>query len=271
MAAALGNQLGLRGSAGTDVPAKTKPDVTKESKPDAIKEDRTYDLAKLFIWFVFAILAVLVIGSMAVIYKNPTKIIAFQHTKDLLGILLPVLGTWAGTILAFYFTKENFAAASKSSIDLQKALNPVQEKLTSIKATDTMIDISEATKFTLPESAGETKLKELLKEFDGKERLPMLDDQGRVKYVAHRSLIDRFIVKHLGDDAEHTLGVLVKESEMVLTGFGVLSKTATLAEAKALMDNNKDCLDVFVTEDGTKTGKAIGWVTNVIVQEQAQL
>src|SRR5262245_15336751 len=37
-----------------------------------------------------------------------------KNWKDITGILLPVIGTWIGTVLAFYFTKENFEAANRS-------------------------------------------------------------------------------------------------------------------------------------------------------------
>lgn len=274
MTVAVGN-LGLPRKAGADVAAKTKPEVTKEGKPEAATEDRTYDLAQLFTKFVFAIMGVIVLGALVVIGISLWQEGAdsYQNIKDLLSVLLPVLGTWAGTILAFYFTKENFAAASKSNIELHKALNPVQEKLASIMVTDTMINLSEATTLTLAKAENEYKLTELIAALKGKERLPMLDEQGCVKYLAHRSLMDRFIVDHPTDQANHRLATMVADAETLkmLTGFGVLSQTANLAEAKALMDKSKACSDVFITEDGTKTGKALGWVTNVIVQEQAQL
>src|SRR5689334_19846131 len=37
--------------------------------------------------------------------------------KNLLTILLPVLGTWVGTVLAFYFARENLEAAAAATAD----------------------------------------------------------------------------------------------------------------------------------------------------------
>ena len=44
--------------------------------------------------------------------------------------------------------------------------------------------------------------------------------------------------------------------------FMVLSE---LADAKDLFDENPRCLDILVTQDGTKKGVVVGWITNVIV------
>ena len=39
----------------------------------------------------------------------------FDIAKYVLGVLLPVIGAWVGTVLAFYFGQVNFEAASRSA------------------------------------------------------------------------------------------------------------------------------------------------------------
>jgi hypothetical protein len=103
----------------------------------------------------------------------------------------------------------------------------------------------------------------------------MLDAQGIVKYMAHRSLIDRFIVQAAiagKAPADLTLADMLTDSyskEVLEGSFKTLRDTANLAEAKAIMESIKLCSDVFVTQDGTAKTKAIGWITNVMVSEQA--
>ena len=84
------------------------------------------------------ILAVLIIGSsivglyllsLALILKNSA------NAKEILNILLPVLGTWVGTVIAYYFSKENFESANRSVKEMVKQLTPM-EKLKSIAAKD---------------------------------------------------------------------------------------------------------------------------------------
>src|SRR4051812_11681067 len=68
----------------------------------------------------------------------------FDNAKDILQILfatiLPLFGTWIGTILAFYFSKENLAAANRTVEHLVNSITS-DKKLESIKAKDVMIPI----------------------------------------------------------------------------------------------------------------------------------
>lgn len=57
----------------------------------------------------------------------------------------------------------------------------------------------------------------------------------------------------------------------VAAAFGTVGKTSKLIAVKQQIDRNRYCSDVFVTEDGTKNSKAVGWITNVIVAEKAKL
>ena len=93
--------------------------------------------------------------------------------------------------------------------------------------------------------------------------------------MAHRSLIDRFIVQETakGKKVEDlTLADMLADvptKEVLVGSFQTLLETSNLAEAKTLIDKIKICSDVFATEDGTPNTKVIGWVTNVIVREQS--
>ncbi len=49
-------------------------------------------------------------------------------TNDVFNALLPLLGTWVGTVLAFYFSRENFKSAQESVRHLAERLTP-QERL----------------------------------------------------------------------------------------------------------------------------------------------
>lgn len=47
----------------------------------------------------------------------------YNLIRDTFTLLLPVLGTWVGTVLAFYFSRENFAEAAS----FMKQLTPDQK------------------------------------------------------------------------------------------------------------------------------------------------
>lgn len=216
------------------------------------------------------------LGLMAIIvswYKPDAD--SFNRIKETLNILLPVFGAWVGTVLAYYFSKENFAAATRA---LVTQLTP-EEKLKSILAKDVMIPIDKAVKLTLEKEESKVKLKEdiINKHLNKVNRLPFLDPNGRIKYMAHRSLIDKFIVQKASNEkalADLTLQDMLDDREfakMLTDSIGIVRETSNLADAKALIDRITICLDVFVTEDGTPNTKVLGWITNVIILEQSKL
>jgi len=53
--------------------------------------------------------------------------------------------------------------------------------------------------------------------------------------------------------------------------FATVPPTASAAEAKAAMAQNKGCADVFITVDGTLAGTATRWITNVDLLKAAQV
>lgn len=251
-----------------------------------------FNLAKNIIYFVFGgigllgmfAIAMAAIPTIIFVWQNKgdenTIRDGFTNIKDILGILLPVMSAWAGTVLAFYFTRENFESAARNTAALVKQLNP-EEKLKSILIKDVMIRIEAADTLTLEkaESEKETKLRkdmiDAILDKKKRNRLPILDKAGLIKYMAHRSLIDQFIAqkadeKNKAEDLTLAGMLSVKEFKEVLTGsYKTLQETSSLAEAKALMDKIAICSDVFVTEDGQPNTRVIGWVTDVIVREQA--
>ena len=244
--------------------------------PAAINDTQfRFNLAKVIVIFVFSATGLI---GLAAILTAGWRTESFGAVKDILGILLPVLSAWAGTVFAFYFGRENFEAAARSSAALVKQLTP-DEKLRSIIFKDVMIPINAAAKLIIDKPEDKITLKAdmidgiLVKE--SRERLPMLDQQGRIKFMAHRSLIDRFIVQETakGKKVEDlTLAGMLADTATkdVLAGsFQTLLETSNLAEAKARMDKIKLCSDVFATEDGTPNTRVTGWVTNVIVEQQS--
>jgi hypothetical protein len=263
--------------------------AASSSKPGGTNKER-FTIAIRILVYAFVVLSVitgvalLMIGLPIIFnYSDANAATAYQSIKDLFGIVLPLLGTWVGTILAFYFSQANFEAATQSTIDLHQQFRSSEEKLKSIKITDKMIPMGQVSA-KLMIGSGKSEKDYLLTDMITKletadrvprQRLPILDDQEHIKYVIHRSLIDKFRGEKIGDPnvLDFTLQDIVDnvKYKAVLIAFGVLPPTANLADAKYLTDNNIDCSDVFVTEDGKKESKVQGWVTNVDMEKTAQL
>lgn len=248
--------------------------MADKDKPD----DRwRYSLA---IWIVvWALAAITILGAFALNAAGSSNAAQITGIKDIISILLPVISAWVGTVLAYYFSRENFVAAAQQTANLVKQLSP-DEKLRSVKVRDVMIAIADATKLTLDKPADKVKLQadiiDLMEKGKKGDRLPLLDPQGKIVQVLHRSSVDRFMAEKLKAGAKAddlTLKELLDDGEMkkILTdSFATLSDTATLADAKKLTDEKPNCDDIFITDNGQPGGKVIGWLTDVLIAEHAK-
>lgn len=233
-----------------------------------------FDIAKWVIAFSFTVIGVLGLASIVAVIKGDAAKVA--QVKDILSILLPVIGAWAGTVIAFYFSRDNFETAAKSTKELVKQMTP-EEKLAAVKIRDAMIPMDKAIKLTLdkPTNAYQVQ-KDLvagLMEANGVNRLPMLGKQGEAKYIWHRSILDQFMVaaglqgKALDD---LTLEDLLADAKYKAIGEAicVLPEDSTLAEAKRTLDHNRNCSDIFITQSGKRDEAVIGWLTNGTILAQ---
>ena len=200
--------------------------------------------------------------------------------QNVLNSVLPLLGTWVGTILAYYFSKENFEAATRSVTELAKQVTP-QERLQSTPAKEKMIPRAQMFAKKLPATG--INLGVLLAELDQVKkgnRIPFLGDKDEPKYILHRSLIDKFLSSSArGGMTPQALSnltlqdLLDKDKDLLrmAQSFGVVREDTTLADAMNAMARIRDCQDVFVTKAGSKDEAVLGWITNVIIQDNAKV
>jgi hypothetical protein len=262
-----------------------------DQKPEGDSRFRIALARAVTTWALVAILAIsiliiVVAGVNAIrVPEKEQRDQFFDMAKYVLGVLLPVIGAWVGTVLAFYFGQVNFEAASKSAANLVRQLSP-REKLQAEAADRAMMKINDVTSFKIPSDKTEADItiRELIDSGFEKDksrprqRLPILDAEGRGKYVLHRSIIDAFVApkKHPPDVDESTLSLkdLLEDPKLkdyIVNSYLPLSPNATLADAKDLLDKNPQCLDILVTQDGTKNGVVAGWITNVMVLNAATI
>ncbi|MCX7111152.1 MAG: hypothetical protein NTX45_13695 [Proteobacteria bacterium] len=300
------------------------PNKQQPSSPTAITVTNPTDFRSLIAdniiqWALVAIgiLGVLIIVGAGVNLWYATKVIPnnatavekaattfFTSSQYVLGTILPVVATWVGTVLAFYFGKENFDAAARNSSALIQQLSS-REKLQRKSAKEAMMKLSEITYYQLAqgEDVKTLKLKTLIESGFGKDknkprnRLPIISKEGLPLHVLHRSTLDGYVTAQLiesqptgveGDGqteetdltktavafSELTLDMLVSSAlykDSMAKSFLTLKETQTLADAKDLLDDNKACLDVLVTENGTDQSKVIGWITNAMILAEATL
>ena len=224
----------------------------------------------------WAIGAVTILGVIAIATGLATKDKeAYGFVKDVLSMLLPVIGAWVGTVLAFYFSRENYIAATENNA----ALLGLSDRLQTIRAESAMIPMAQAAMLKTPKDDAGIKLKEDILDgvvkASGRNRIPIASDDGVVRYVVHRSVIDKFIGEQAAagkDVSKLTLKDLVESDEYKdwVSSFASVKPTETLGVIKSRMDSDPKCSDVIVTDDGSRGKPALGWVTNVIVMEKSR-
>jgi hypothetical protein len=232
------------------------------------------------------LLAIIVLGlSIAGVATLAGIILAkdgqLSTAQYVLTAVLPLLGTWVGTVLAY------FESASRSVREMAKQLTPM-EKLESIAVKLKMIPRADMVLLNITSSKPLDEIRvvgdilDTLKQ-KGRNRLPILDESDHPKYMIHRSMIDKYLARRTIEDGlsadelkqlRFKGDLLDKDEELrklFETSFATVKEDANLANAKIEMDKKESCLDVFVTKNGTKNEAVIGWLTNLIITESAKV
>jgi len=201
-----------------------------------------------------------------------------ESVKLVFGAILPLLASWVGTVLAYYYSRENLTAATRSVTDLAKEISGSQ-KLAAIAVKDKMIPVD---RVQLPaktlNDVMALKLTTVLGFFDtiGVQRLPIWRDDKVAMYIVHRSKVTDYIAKNIADPAlkDRTVKDLVEDpafSTLFKQSFAFVSLGDTLADAKAKMESTPSCEDIFVTGTGRETDAVVGWVTDNEITRAATL
>lgn len=224
---------------------------------------------RIALWILSAsAVAITLLGIVAVIVKPDQAQVIFNTT-------LPVFASWVGTVLAFYFGRENFESANSQVRQMINKLSPEERATAPIASIMRKLDAT--THVKLPVSMGEAQvaLKDLRDRLVGDvSRLPVVDPEMVPKYLIHGSTIDRYLAG--GGKVTDTLAAFIAECGKTGTEFGadrgfvLVSAKDTIMAAKAKLERQPSCQDIFITEDGKADQPLIGWVSNVRLSKYLQ-
>ena len=201
--------------------------------------------------------------------------------KYVFAAVLPVVAAWVGTVMAFYFGKENYRAATESVARIVQLTS--REKLGQTKAKDIGKRIEDVAPLRLRDNDTvemitldklEEKMRAKAPPF---ERLPILQATGAPLMVVHRSIFNDFLLKRKTAAPDKTakdykLSDLVADFPWLTeNSFATVPPDASAAEAKDAMEQKKGCADVFVTMNGTPATPVTYWLTNVDLLQAAQV
>lgn len=182
--------------------------------------------------------------------------------------VLPLLGTWVGTVLAFYFARENLQAATESARQL--AGLDVDTPVTRVMIRDAQIV---AYDLRPGERAQDVRLAEVWDKMQAfsppSRRLPVRNDSGAVLYVIHDSTLTAYAVSvnQVPTALDKTIGDMlnVAEYKQLIEAIGFVGERATVADARGALASVNNCNDVFVTSTGKREEHALGWLTNTLL------
>ena len=216
--------------------------------------------------------------SMAGLVIVASVAIGFSDTKSqtaqmVFTAVVPLLASWVGAVLAYYYSSKSLEAATSSV----KELVSVEDRLRSIPVSDVMIKIEDMVYFPQDDARHVQEVLQELKKSGKGERLPFLNDKKHPAYMLHKSAVDGALLQ-LGTGtpiADITFEQLFKKvpdlKDMAEKTFGTVGKDVSLETVRSVMGGIKDCQDVYITEKGTKDSPVVGWITNVILEKNSKV
>jgi len=188
-----------------------------------------------------------------------------DNSKFVYSSLLPLVGTWVGVVLAFYFGKENYEAASKRYEKIIDKLSP--DILDDVAVNQVMI--SKKTMVSKKWSEIENKkvkdIIDFLIEID-KSRLPILDDNGNIKYIIHSSLLTKPLKDQNNQvqaaDTNQSINAFVQKNLTVIEAILQVDEKEILENVRKTMNSKPNCKDVFVINNDKKL---VGWLTDTLI------
>jgi hypothetical protein len=186
---------------------------------------------------------------------------------------LPVLATWVGTVLAFYFTNESFRQAAESTRETLAA-TMVQTVVGKLWGTPRVVEYEKITRKELDqdvatsEAAEQAAARLKLKEFDDifrtsatASRIIVFDRKRRPIFIIRKRRMPAAVAE--GDTLDAYLAQDDNRADAKV--FRFLGVGATLTDARSIVERYR-VLDIFLTETGKPDEPVKGWTTDDLVR-----
>ena len=253
------------------------------NKSSVIQEILGNRITKFVMWGTITLLAVGIGFAITALYFPVEKSKeSFAILQYIMGVILPLWGTWIGTSLAYYYSKDNFEAANRSVQQIVDKLTP-EKKLQSLKSADVMIAQDKLIYQTMSpgDDLSKFKIQQDGIDFLAKNKIKrvIILEGKKARYVIHRDLISFYIANMAlasTDIKDKTFKDMYNsgnaEIKTTMDGsVGFVAAASTLLDVKTFMGDHKSCQDVFITQNGGKDEDILGWVTNVTIVENSKV
>ncbi len=189
--------------------------------------------------------------------------------------ILPLVATWMGAVIAYYFAKDNFNAAADRYDSMINKLSP-DDRMKSKSIEKEMIPLNDIKRFQLKDMLGKFILNDIQKEptMEGLHRFLFMEGK-KCLYIIHRSIFDRFISKKLikgvtDEIISLTLKDLIEEKDEAIYNFVhdsivYLPVTGNLLDVKKALESKKYCQDAIITKNGRADEELLGWIPDTLL------
>lgn len=192
-----------------------------------------------------------------------------EATRLVFAAVVPLVGTWVGTVLAFYFSRDNFEAAATQTRATYAQVAGLTASTPVIEAMLPASQIAAPAPVADDTAAKALALKDLMAFLSQRNvsRAPIFNSAGAVLYVVHDFVVYRYAASAgvtPPDFGGKTIADLLLDTASAgpATAFDAVGPSASVGDARAKLTAKADCRDVFVTENGGRDGRVLGWLTN---------
>ena len=288
----------------TETPAALPPAPTSQSQPlsqttqegivlNEQSDSRNREWIALGV-LITSIIAVGLISIVVITTAEETK--RDEASRRVMDSTLPLYGTWVGTILAFYFSRNAFEAASRAT---DRTTAAVFQRANSDLVSASPLPDNTLAKISLKSLANDlvfrqedpTKsLQEVVAELESRDRyrtivVEVVDaDKKYIKYadLVYRINASAFLAQSQTRDSNPQVGEGRAQVPPTLKNYLIwrhgqgekaqpivvfLSQSATLADADAKLKETTGCRDVIVTTDGQRESPVVAYVTDTDINE----
>ncbi|SFV60341.1 hypothetical protein MNB_SV-9-768 [hydrothermal vent metagenome] len=217
----------------------------------------------------------LIISSLAIFLLASITIIKgdVNVSMTIFNTTLPVFASWIGTVLAFYFGRENFESANKQVQHIVTNLTQIksQKSIDTIMLTPYAMTIFKIEK---DKSIENITLSELQNTFLNHRvsRLPIINFKNQIEYLIHQSKMNSYLLNKNVEAKDISLAIFLQDNREDEGDDGkrfiLVSKNTPLEETYKRLQKCKKCKDIFVTENGKEEEEILGWVPDVHLLEE---
>ncbi len=219
-----------------------------------------------------SILGLLILSAIIILANNDKTI---ERSQLIFNSVLPLFGTWVGTVMAFFFSRENFESASRSVERLTRQITSQEKILKSTPVTDAMVPRSQMMVAVDPTN---TKLLETLKLLEGRgyRYLPVLNGDDSLLALLHTVGVIEYLYRiKEGIPPEErealTIQNMLDEHPEFKKSYSTVKESGTLADAQEAMNKIAESRVVFVTAGGTDREPVRGMLTSIDIAKRVQV